>query len=140
MERTVMETTPNAKAKSLAGQVSGIDVGRRPSTPGAKAKAVGVSRVNQIPCSFFLRGRRVKGETCMFSHATQQMDPKQSDSQPVSAECGRSSSTEKGKRSERAMLVTRVDGCTSPKRKSKSKRCNSRQSPTVSLLLRCPMK
>ena len=35
----------------------------------------------------------------MFSHATQQMDPKQSDSQPVSAERGRSSSTEKGKRS-----------------------------------------
>jgi len=94
-ERIGTETTPNAKAKSSVGQVSGIDMGRRPSTPGAKAKAVGVPRVNQIPCSFFLQGRCVKGEECMFSHAPQETDSKQGDGQSVNAERGRSSSNEK---------------------------------------------
>jgi hypothetical protein len=91
--------TPNAKGKSSVEQVSGIDASRRPSTPGAKAKAVGVSRVNQMPCSFLLLGRCSKGENCMFSHATQQVDSKPSSGQPVNTERGRSSSNEKGKRS-----------------------------------------
>jgi len=98
-ERIGTELTPNAKGKSSKEQVSGIDASRRPSTPGAKAMAVGVSRVNQMPCSFFLLGRCSKGKNCMFSHATQQVDSKPSSGQPVNMERGRSSSNEKGKRS-----------------------------------------
>jgi hypothetical protein len=60
-ERNGNESTPNAKGKSSVEQVSGIDAGRRPSTPGTKAKAVGVSRVHEMPCVFFLQGKCLKG-------------------------------------------------------------------------------
>ena len=99
IEQAIVETTPNAKAKGGAVQVSGTETGHRPSIPGAKAKAVGVPRFGQVSCSFFLQGRCSKGEACMFSHATPQAELKQSEGQPTSAERGRSSSAVRGKRS-----------------------------------------
>jgi hypothetical protein len=41
---------------------------------------------------------------------------------------------------ETAMLATHVDGCTLLRRRSKSRRCNNRQSRTVSLQLRYPVR
>jgi len=99
-EQTAVEMTPNAKAKSGASRASGTETGQRSSVPGAKAKAVGVSRSRgQVPCSFFLQGRCSKGEACVFSHATPQADLKQDGSQSAGTERGRSSSAEPSKRS-----------------------------------------
>ena len=97
-ERGRNESTPNAKGKGSGEVVSG-DAGRRSSTPGAKAKAVGVSRAHSIPCSFFLQGKCFRGENCLFSHTTQQVDSKSGTGQSASAERGKSSPNEKGKRS-----------------------------------------
>jgi hypothetical protein len=61
------ERTPNAKARGGVAEAPGTDVSRRPSIPGAKAKAVGVPRSSQPSCISFFKAN-VPEEKNVFSH------------------------------------------------------------------------